>query len=373
MSEGPKSRQRAIWETPECPFRIEYSTAMLNQIRMAAIEAYYSVPRGGVEIGGVLYGSVEPDRVVIRTFRRMECEHASGPSFALSERDLEALERLLREGETDPSLEGQRRVGWFHSHTRSELCLTEADLDIYHGFFPGPMEVALVLRPLHLNPTRAAFFFRDAAGEIRAEASYREFITDTAYLDSFTTDEPLPAPPEPVVDASLNTALPSFARVAHYAPAPVAPPTLRNLGRWIAAAVVAATLSSAAVIALWRPRPVVSSAAPAPGIDFEAVELDGQSVLRWNRQSPAVQRAAGGTLEIRDGDQQKQIAMQPDDVRRGLALYRRTSPRAEFRLKLWQAGQPPQEQSQTIAGAAPEPPPEAPAAVKARAKQHRRR
>ncbi len=385
MSEGSvdrqrKDRQRAVWETPECPFRIEYSAAMLNEIRKAAVEAYYSLPHGGVEIGGVLFGSIEPGRVVIRTFRRMECEHAAGPSFALSERDLESLERLLRESAHDSSLTGQQRVGWFHSHTRSEVCLTEADLDIHHGFFPSPQEVALVLRPLHLKPTRAGFFFRDESGEVQAEASYREFICDAAYLDTFTTDEPAPSAPEPggpppVFAVPLFASGPGprgFASApgAKAEPEPVDAPTLRNLGKWVAAAMVAATLSCAAVIALWRPHTVSSSAAGAPGVDFEAAELDGQTVLRWNRQSPAVQRASGGALDIIDGAEPKQITLQPDDVNRGMLLYRRTSPRAEFRLRLWQAGQPPLDQSATIEGAVPEP--SAPAA-KLRTRERRRR
>ena len=372
MSEGSKHRLRAVWETPQCPFRIEYSAAMLNQIRMAAVEAYYSVPRGGVEIGGVLFGSIEPGRVIIRTFRRMECEHASGPTFALSERDLEGLERLLRESETDASLAGQKRVGWFHSHTRSEVCLTEADLDIYHGFFPGPMEVALVVRPLHLKPTRAGFFFRDAAGNVQAEASFKEFIADSAYLQTFTTDEPPPA-----AEAIAPVAPPAAASQTALAGPPGNEPALHHFGKWIVAAILAGVLSSAAVIAVWRPRTVASSPpAPAPApvtvpqdAAFEAVELEGQTVLRWNRQSPAVQHADGGVLEIHDGNQQKQVPLEPDDLRRGVALYRRTSPRVEFRLRLWQPGQPPIEELAAVSGASQE----ARSSSGSRGRQRRRR
>ncbi len=370
MTPGAPDRQRGIWETPECPFRIEYAAGMLNQIRMAAVEAYYSVPHGGVEIGGVLFGSSEPGRVVIRNFRRIECEYASGPSFALSERDLEALERLLRETETDPSLAGQRRVGWFHSHTRSEMCLTEADLDIYHGFFPGPMDVALVLRPAHLQPTRAGFFFRDEEGQVHAESSYREFIADPAYLETFTTDEPQATPRDEVRTATPAPALPGFNAEQPESVAVGLPPTVRHVGLWIAAAALAGVLASAAVTALWRPRLIsTSAAAKAPGLALEGVELDGEAVLRWNRESPLVRHAVGGLLDIRDGDEQKQIKLQPEDVRRGVALYRRTSPRAEFRLRAWQAGQPPVEESLAIAGALPEAVADAPAGAQAPKKQ----
>lgn len=356
MSAGPLDRQRGIWETPECPFRIEYAAGMLNQIRMAAVEAYYSVPRGGVEIGGVLFGSLEPGRVVIRAFRRIECEYASGPSFALSERDLEGLERVLRESETDATLGGQERVGWFHTHTRSEVCLTPADLDIHDAYFPGPMEVALVLRPAHLQPTRAGFFFRDATGHIHADRSLREFIADSSHLETFATDEAL----EPEQVKAEAPGLPKMAFVAErpVLTAPSTPPTVRTLGMWVAAAAMAGILASAAITALWPhllSRP--AAAAKAVGLGFEALELGGQTVLRWNRQTPLVEHAAGGLLTIGDGGLAQEFALQPEDVRRGVALYRRTSPRAEFRLRLWQAGQPPVEETQAIAGTVPEPAP----------------
>ena len=36
-------------------------------------------------------------------------------------------------------------MGWYHSHTRSEIFLSDADLEIHNRYFPEPWQVALVL------------------------------------------------------------------------------------------------------------------------------------------------------------------------------------------------------------------------------------
>ena len=66
-------------------------------------------------------------------------------------------------------------VGWYHSHTRSEIFLSDADLAIHNRFFPEPWQVALVLKPHTFEPMRAGFFFREHEGSMRTQASYREF------------------------------------------------------------------------------------------------------------------------------------------------------------------------------------------------------
>ena len=62
---------------------------------------------------------------------------------------------------------GLRPVGWYHSHTRSEIFFSDADLEIHKHFFPEPWQVALVMKPHTFQPTRAGFFFREADGVIR--------------------------------------------------------------------------------------------------------------------------------------------------------------------------------------------------------------
>ena len=66
-------------------------------------------------------------------------------------------------------------VGYYHSHTREQICMSDDDMQLFNRFFPLPWQVALVVRPANLAPARAGFFFREPAGTVRTESSYREF------------------------------------------------------------------------------------------------------------------------------------------------------------------------------------------------------
>src|SRR3954451_17567198 len=103
----------------------------------------------------------------------MECEHAFGPSFVLSPRDLARLGDQIAAANREPNT---RVVGWYHSHTRSEIFLSEQDLEIHNRFFPEPWQLALVLKPHTFQPMRAGFFFRENSGAIHTEAPYSEIV-----------------------------------------------------------------------------------------------------------------------------------------------------------------------------------------------------
>ena len=67
--------------------------------------------------------------------RPAACEHAGGPTFRLSERDRAALHEQIRQDQDDPRLEGLVCVGWYVSHTRTEIALTESDQEIFSSLF----------------------------------------------------------------------------------------------------------------------------------------------------------------------------------------------------------------------------------------------
>ncbi len=152
---------------------IEYSSAVLDEIRMRAAEGYQRMRHGGVEVGGVLFGTHGNGVVRILAVRPIECDYSNGPRFVLSPRDETALAELLAGGD-DPALAGLEPVGWYHSHTREEIRLSPSDVRLFDRFFPLAWQVALVVRPANLAPTRAGFFFREANGALRTESSCRE-------------------------------------------------------------------------------------------------------------------------------------------------------------------------------------------------------
>ena len=100
----------AKWKAPECPFQIEYSTRVLDDIRLAVVDAFFSLPRGGAEIGGILLGKRDGDRISIADYEALDCEHAMGPSFTLSPRDQTRLEEMLAEAKRNPA--NRQPVGW---------------------------------------------------------------------------------------------------------------------------------------------------------------------------------------------------------------------------------------------------------------------
>ena len=163
------------WKDERQPFRIEYAWSVLDEIRIAAVDGYQRLRHGGVEVGGVLFGTHSNGIVRILAVRPIGCEYAHGPRFTLSERDQAALVELLQAPRQDTELQGLEPVGWYHSHTRSEIFLSELDIEYCNRFFPLSWQVALVVRPASLAPVRAGFFFREADGAIHTESSYSEF------------------------------------------------------------------------------------------------------------------------------------------------------------------------------------------------------
>jgi proteasome lid subunit RPN8/RPN11 len=154
---------------------IEYANGVLDEIRIRAAEGYQRMRHGGVEVGGVLFGTRGEGGLRILAVRPIECEYSSGPRFLLSKHDETELATLLLASGNDPQLAGLEALGYYHSHTREEIRLTDADLQFFNRFFPLPWQVALVVRPANLAPTRAGLFIRDANGTVRAESGCHEF------------------------------------------------------------------------------------------------------------------------------------------------------------------------------------------------------
>jgi proteasome lid subunit RPN8/RPN11 len=185
----------ASWQTPLCPFTIEFAPSKLDEIRIAVTESFYAVPHGGVEIGGVLFGKRENGRLLIQDYRRIETEYLTGPSFRLSENDHSGLRTLLLDTKfPDPEL---RPIGWFHSHTRSGIHLSEGDLGIYDKYFPEAWQVAMVLKPDKFGRVCGGYFFRQTGGLVKADAPVDEFVLNpySGKVPDETPVEPIEEPP----------------------------------------------------------------------------------------------------------------------------------------------------------------------------------
>jgi proteasome lid subunit RPN8/RPN11 len=310
----------ATWRVEGKSPVIRYSLQVLEEIRAAAVEGYRSLPRTGMEIGGVLFGYREGGVVNVVAGRPLECEHAMGPAFVLSKRDEAALNALVVEARRDPTLGLARPVGWYHSHTRSDIMLSDEDLEIFDRHFPERWQVALVVRPQKFGPCQAGFFIREPDGSVRAEASYREF-----------TLEPYePAAAKPVRQPEEAAARPALA------PAPEA----RSAGgaAWKWAFLVLLMLLTGAAAAVAGNSYVHFGPPPPAAIALRAIDVNGQLVIQWDRLSNAVRGADTAALRIADAGGKSTIPLDWEHLAAGSATYMRQSGAVEVRMITYARG-----------------------------------
>jgi proteasome lid subunit RPN8/RPN11 len=326
------------YSVEELPVRIEYALLVLEEICALAVDGLYRFRHGGVEVGGVLFGAVERDLVSIEAFRPLACEHAFGPRFVLSERDRAAMKELLELPQTDPALVGLAPVGWYHSHTRSEIALSPRDLEIYDRFFPHPGQVAVVLRPESYRSARAGFFARGRNGAVGGEAYCEEFVIRPGRAGVAPPEpepvaaepvpegpaaEPAPAPPVAAATAPAREtepeveALPSFARIE---------PVRSRRAIWLVAVLVLALAGGAGVAAYYR------YAAPQQPLALWVVDVGGQLLIEWDRTAKPIREAESARLEILDGNERRDIQLDAERLREGSVDYVRQSEIVDVRL-----------------------------------------
>jgi hypothetical protein len=350
------------WGVDESSVRIEYSLVAIEEIRHEVAQGLQRFSRGGLEVGGILYGTHSNGNVSIQAIRPMACEHREGPSFQLSDVDRAGLEAQLRED--DPQLKGLTCVGWFVSHTRGdEIAMTAQDVEIYSRFFPQPWQVTLVIRPGRAGAMRAAFFVREADGTVQSERSYKEFnFPDrlAGVLDrirdrpggepraAFRTGQTIPVPSrhDPAPDVRpLPT--PIFGQ-SQYMPSP--PPANRKWP-WIVAAL--AVLSVAGGMAAYR---FYGLPQPAEPLAVTLLERDGALQIQWNPQARPVRDAAAGTLAIIDGGVPQNYALTREQLRDGKYVYSRKSGDVEVRVAVKNANGEQTEEGSRFLGRPPEEP-----------------
>ena len=385
MTEKDTESEVGTWKAPQCPFTIEYSLRAIDDIRLAVVDAFFSLPRGGAEIGGILLGQRFKERLAIEDYVALDCEHAFGPSFTLSPKDQNRLAELLASAERNPNR--LKPVGWYHSHTRSEVFFSEADQGIHNRYFPEPWQVALVLKPHTFHPTRAGFFFREPDGSIHGTASYEEFALTplpvrqvpagvAPALESAPSARfrrgPDPGGPVIAVEAEAPTepaAEPASEAQPGDLPLPsfLAPPAKRTSRRVAAllaiAMVVVLAMAAYQTRNLWLPGLMVAiRTAPELSFALNAFDSDGQLRIQWDGNSPTVRQAANATLEIDDGLVPWEVQLDARHLQAGTFVYARQSERVDIKLAIHLPGGQQAHGATSFLGRLPDhkPPPEDP-------------
>jgi proteasome lid subunit RPN8/RPN11 len=367
MAESDSSAKLSTMNAPEYPFTIEYSPRVLDDIRLEVVEAFFSVPHGGAETGGILLGNWDGKRLAITDYAALDCEHAFGPTFTLSKRDQARLGDLL----TTRGKNGARPVGWYHSHTRSEILLSDVDEAIHRRFFPEAWQVALVLKPQTFQPTKAGFFFRGADGAILAKTSYKEIVL--APLPAKPTPsaaeaeaEP-PRAPAPFASRDGAPAVATASGRGEHTPVPKfldLPPRPSRRWQQVALPLLAfATMGIAAYLwrDLWMPRALAlaqqspTPSPPTPPLGLNTIDSDGQLQIRWNANLTAIQKATEGVLSIdAGGPAPQQIPLDKAHLRSGVFTFERQTERVDVSLSLPQPDGTPMREGTTFMGKLPE-------------------
>lgn len=311
-----------VWQAAGCPVRIACSRAILEELALAASAGFNRLAKGGVEIGGVLFGIRDSDSLKILAYRPLACEYAFGPSFTLSDSDRRTLEDLLASPDTDSNLSGMLPVGWYHSHThtRARILLSDEDLQLFQQYFPETWQIALVLRPHRFDPVRAGFFFREPDGSVQAASSRHEFVIKPEPGKSGSLPDD-PAPPH----FASPPAAPGSQPEPHSSPQWSVSNGPQRWWSWKAAAVVLTLTLALALFWLGRSR-------ASAGLALHELDVGGHLRIDWNHNARIIRQAESGAIEIEDGSFKLHHELSQEYLRLGSATYLRTTGNVLVRL-----------------------------------------
>jgi len=317
----------------------------VRDIRTLAIAGFAALPRRGVEVGGILFGDTDDDRVLIASFEEAPCEHRYGPSYALSLDDQARLSALLaaRRGSALPV------VGFFRSFTSRDPVIEEADEAFVREHFPAGDFIFLLLRPLSIENCVAGLrFFR--GGELLPEMEDRRFPFDPPRMPMVEGTERKAAPPPSSPVAPEAGPEPEPAPVPTLA-APQQPvrenpplrpreelvprnmePAPRHMRWWIPAAVcLVAGLGGAVMYELGA-----LSREPAwTELRLDARPAAGGIEITWDGGAARAVQATRGLLAVTDGDNRREIPLNLAQIRAGKYEYAPLHADVAVRLTLY--------------------------------------
>src|SRR5947209_7758002 len=139
-----------LWQPPGKNFSIHLDFSVIDRMNVEVMRGFGAVRRRGAEVGGILLGridtSAEQTVITIVDFEPVGCEYAFGPSYILSQPDLQRFRKSL--AEHDPTISHDiYTVGYYRSHTRDGLSLDDQDARFFREYFPDPLHVFLLVKP----------------------------------------------------------------------------------------------------------------------------------------------------------------------------------------------------------------------------------
>lgn len=321
-------RQQSLWESPDGSVAIYLTFEVIDAINLALTQIAAAPPVRGAEIGGLLLGKSERRErltVWIDRFEAVPCSYPRGPSWMLGEDEQDELAEHLAQPRDS------HVVGFFRSHTRKDLFLSDEDMALFSRFFAEAANVFLLVKPFTTRPNLGGFFYWEGGG-IHRTGSRLEFPFHRRELGG---GEPaavsLAVPPpqawvraeehRPVPVDSGDSPEPMFLR--HEQPRRGA--LIRNFG--VALGVLTLAVGGYTAYSRYGGRilapPPRIAARPTGTLGLSASPGEKSITLTWDGASPIVAAATRGSVEITEGSFHKSLEMSTDDLRAGRMVYSR--------------------------------------------------
>lgn len=352
-----QSPSHYVWEVAGKPVSIHLDFNVVDRMAMDVMRGFGAVPKRGAEVGGLLLGSIETVRgaqvVRVEDFVPVVCDYMKGPSYLLTEKD----EARFREAIETASAAGPgelRLVGFYRSHTRDGLSLSDEDIQMFDRYLGDSSQIILLVRPFATRTSIGAFFFQEAGG-FRRESSYQEFPFKRRDLGGGASSPVRTVAPEAppigqIGDESQGPDLREWikSKSGDYKTTPQraervkaesssSPAQFRSKWVWLPLSfvflVVGIVVGFQSALMLSR-GDAERVAANNLSLGLTARSEAGKVVVRWDRGSNAIVNAASGTLRILDGDFSKMVNLDTRQLQNGSVIYMSAENRVGFRLEV---------------------------------------
>jgi hypothetical protein len=337
----PKTQPR--WPCVPLGSEIECAPRVLHTICLEASLGLRKLTRGGLEVGGILFGERAEGLMRVLAVRPIECEHRFGPSFVLSDTDEAKLQETLTKYSTGDELDSLEILGCYFSHSRHGATLTDGDLKLCDRFLSEKDQIAVTLIPNSTGGVRGTVLARtqgtfvschefeysvlnSAPNEtVRRRPTDRRSPTalKTVAVSRQESVRNEPGDTDPAVDAAFH-----LAKSEPVLPAVTAAPPNAQHGHYKLKS--ALLLGLLILFACWPHR-----TSPASQVQLRFTDNENKLMIRWNAEQEAVREASLATLDIRDGNQEPQhLLIGADVLRQGVMAYERKSELVRISLSL---------------------------------------
>lgn len=351
-----------VWKPAGKAISVQLQFDVVDRILLEVMRGFGAVPKRGAEVGGLLLGTVEEKDgetvVSVEEFEVVPCDHASGPSYILSDEDHAAFAEAVERWKPG----SERRiyaVGYYRGHTRDGICLAAEDLAVLEELLPEPSAIALIVKPFATKVSVAGIFFRED-GQFKADASHLEFpfrrkelgggSTGMERLASaarfgqragdesrgrYRTQEP-ESPPEPV-SRGESPVVPS-PDIRLLEPEPQRGKGIRGGWVWIPLSFIFMLLGVVVgfqVALSMRPKQPANPWLEAWDMTLQVKRTGEELSVTWDPLSPAVRNATRGALIIQSRDETRTIDLRGTQLQGGSVIYRSVPDRVLFRLEVY--------------------------------------